>query len=285
MNHRLFVPNPRWMTQGPVPLLVALHGCTQTAADFAAGSRFDIVADRLGAFVLYPEQTLRANPRRCWSWYLRKNQVRATGEPAAILELVEQTCQRYPIDRARVYVAGPSAGGIMSAILAEQAPDIFAAAGIAASIPLHAGVDIPSGLRAMKAKVPEEVITGISELAPFPREAYQQQRVTIWTGVEDKLVDPRNSTMVARQFCRLYGVDATQMTVESRIGAEVTRWRDPDGTVRVELWRIESMGHLWSGGSFRGSHTYPPGPPQSDEMMAFFLAGALQRAELEAPPR
>jgi poly(hydroxyalkanoate) depolymerase family esterase len=273
------------VTQGPVPLLVALHGCTQTAADFATGSRFDIVAERLGAYVLYPEQTLRANPRRCWSWYVRKNHVRATGEPAAILELVEQTCKRYPIDRTKIFVAGPSAGGIMAAILAEQAPDVFAAAGIAASVPLHAGYDIPSGLRAMKAKVPEEIITRISELAPYPREAYRHQRVTIWTGAEDKLVDPRNSVLVARQFLGLYGVDSSRMTVESRTGAEVTRWRDADGVVRVELWRVLSCGHLWSGGSFRGSHTYPAGPPCSDEMMAFFLAGMPQRAELEAPPR
>jgi poly(hydroxyalkanoate) depolymerase family esterase len=244
-----------------------------------------MVADRLGAFVLYPEQTLRANPRRCWSWYVRKNHVRATGEPAAILELIEQTAQRYPIDRSRIFVAGPSAGGIMSAILAEQAPDVFAAAGICASVALHAGHDIPSGLRAMKAKVPEEVVTRIAELAPYPREAYRNQRVTIWTGVEDKLVDPRNSGIVARQFLGLYGIDSSQMTVESKTGAEVTRWRDADGVVRVELWRIASMGHLWSGGSFRGSHTYPPGPPQSDEMMAFFLTGVPQRTELQAPPR
>ncbi len=273
------------MTEGPVPLLVALHGCTQTAADFAAGSRFDVIGERVGAFVLYPEQTLRANPTRCWTWYVRKNQVRATGECAAILELVEQTCQRYSIDRSRIFVAGPSAGGIMSGILAEQAPDVFAAAGICASVPLHAGTDIPSGLRAMKAKVPEEVITGIAQLAPYPQEAYRNQRVTIWTGAEDKLVDPRNSELVARQFLNLYGMDPARMTAESRTGAEVRRWRDADGIVRVELWRILSCGHLWSGGSFRGSHTYPPGPPQSDEMMAYFLAGMPQRVELEAPPR
>ena len=279
------MPSPHWLTQGPVPLLVALHGCGQTAADFAAGSRFDTVGERLGAFVLYPEQRLRANPQRCWGWYIRKNHARETGEPAAILDLVEQTCQRYPIDRERIFVAGPSAGGGMAAILAEQAPDVFAAAGIAAAVPLHSGYDIPSGLRAMKGNVPEEIITGIADLAPFPLEAYRRQRVTVWTGAEDKLVDPRNAELIARQFLRLYGIDESRVAFEARTGAEVKRWRDAEGVVRVEHWRVLSCGHLWSGGSFRGSYTYPPGPPQSDEMLAFFLAAMPKPAPLEVPPR
>jgi poly(hydroxyalkanoate) depolymerase family esterase len=271
------------MVRMPAPLLVALHGCTQTAADFAAGSRFDAIAERVGAFVLYPEQTLRANPRRCWNWFMRKHQVRGGGEPAAILELVEQVCRRYPIDRERIFVAGPSAGGAMAAILVEQAPDVFAGAGIAAGGPLHSGVGIGSALRTMKGQIPEETVEAMVTHAPFPLAAYDHMRVTIWTGVEDKLVNPKNSTMLARQYVKLFRLDEARTTVETHADAEVTRWFDARERVRVELWRVEAMGHLWSGGSFRGSHTYPPGPPSSDLMMRYFLDGSLPRTRLEAP--
>src|SRR5947207_13871790 len=94
----------------PVPLLVMLHGCTQTAADFAAGTRMDELADAHQFIVVYPQQTTLAHPTACWNWSVPGNQTRGSGEPsilAGIVETVEGNTSHGTIDRSRVVVSGP----------------------------------------------------------------------------------------------------------------------------------------------------------------------------------
>src|SRR5215472_17812358 len=97
----------------PVPLLVMLHGCTQTAADFAAGTQMDELADAHQFIVVYPQQTPHNNPTACWNWFVPANQSRGRGEPAilaGIVEAIERNTSQWTIDRNRVFVAGASAG-------------------------------------------------------------------------------------------------------------------------------------------------------------------------------
>jgi poly(hydroxyalkanoate) depolymerase family esterase len=282
LKHRLFVPARRAGGAAGMPLVVALHGCTQTAADFAAGSGLDEIGERHGVLVLYPEQSPRENQQRCWNWFLPQHQVRTQGEPAAILGLIEDVRARYPVDPDRIFVAGMSAGGAMAAILAEQAPDVIAAVGIMAGVALHAGHDLDSALKAMQRGAVETPATeAFARSAQLPAADYSRLRATIWTGTDDTYVAPQNALILARQFLRLTGVDESRTSLEPLPGADVERWRDALGRTRVELWRIAKMGHAWSGGSFRGSYTYPAGPHAGEAMLQFFLADdalTLERA-------
>src|SRR2546421_11033470 len=112
-----------------------LHGCTQTAADFAAGTQMNELADAHQFIVVYPQQTTLANPTACWNWSVPGNQTRGSGEPsilARIVETVEGNTSHWTIDRSRVFVAGASAGAVMSVILGATYPDLFAAIGVVA---------------------------------------------------------------------------------------------------------------------------------------------------------
>ncbi len=241
------------------------------------------MAERAGAYVVYPEQSVLENPNRCWNWYSEAHQHRDAGEPAQIIALVAETLARHPIDPARVFVAGLSAGGAMAAILAEQAPDLFSAVGIMAGVALHASRDLASARAAMRGNVdPEDVAPLLDRPGRDPR-VYARMRATVWTGVHDHTVAPSNTCALAKQFLHLFGLVDARAEIDERSDADVMRWRDGAGHVRVEAWRVREMGHAWSGGSFRGSHTYPRGPRASDAMMAFFLDGESEATEVRSP--
>ncbi|HEY0798137.1 MAG TPA: PHB depolymerase family esterase, partial [Candidatus Baltobacteraceae bacterium] len=225
MRYRLFAPQPR--PREPMPLIVALHGCTQSITDFAAGTNFESVARRAGVAVLFPEQAPLANSRGCWNWFSAKNQKRASGEPATILRLIESIRKRNSIDARRIFVVGFSAGAAMAAILAEQAPDVFAAVGLMAGVPLHVAHNLRTA-HALMSGAPPIDLPGLA----LPLQAYRAMRVTIWQGAIDTVVAPVNATWLAHQFAGAVGVADQAVRTEYRAGAEIRRRHDVDGVLR-----------------------------------------------------
>src|SRR3954465_14636427 len=140
------------------PLVVMLHGCTQTAASFSAGSLMNRTADRHGFVVAYPEQSTEETPSRCWNWFSTSHQARGGGEPASIAGAVRAVAgagDRWTIDLARVFVAGMSAGGAMAAVMAATSPDLFAAVAIHSGLAYGSARSLPSATQAMRAGGPD----------------------------------------------------------------------------------------------------------------------------------
>src|SRR5512147_2391427 len=54
----------------PIPLLVALHGCTENDVGFDLLSGWSAEAERRGFIVVFPDQSNLANPAGCWNWML-----------------------------------------------------------------------------------------------------------------------------------------------------------------------------------------------------------------------
>src|SRR5690606_32698239 len=90
--YKVYVPAGK--PDAPRAMIVMLHGCTQSADDFAAGTRMNRLADEHGFIVVYPEQAAHANASKCWSWFKPQDQQRGAGEPSLIAGIVREVARR-----------------------------------------------------------------------------------------------------------------------------------------------------------------------------------------------
>jgi poly(hydroxyalkanoate) depolymerase family esterase len=259
-NYKLYIPSS-YHGQA-TPLLVMLHGCTQSPDDFAAGTQMNQLAEEMGWLVVYPEQATNANHSKCWNWFNAIDQQRGQGEPSIIAGIARQIIDEYPINERQVYVAGLSAGGAMAVIAGTLYPELFAAVGVHSGLPFASAQDLPSALSAMK--------RGVNTAA---KAGNGSQPIIVFHGDSDTTVNPLNGEQVMAQ--RLHHHRGVRPSVQS--GAVPNGYRytqtthtTADGAPVGEHWVVHGAGHAWSGGSASGSYTDARGPDASREMLRFF---------------
>ena len=259
-DYKLFVPQQAGAR--PLPLVVMLHGCTQDADDFATGTAMNDAAQARGFFVLYPEQSARANPQRCWNWFKHSHQQHGRGEPALVAGMVRELMAVHAIDPDRVYVAGLSAGGAMAAILGNAYPDLFAAVGVHSGLAAGAASDLSGALAAMR-----------QGGRPGQGGSGHGVPTIVFHGDTDATVHPRNGDQVALSSAGGSGADAVAEGVHTPGRRTSTRrlHRAADGRVVAEHWLVHGAAHAWSGGAPGGSYTDPQGPDATAQMLRFFL--------------
>ena len=258
-DYRLYIPARQPGT--PMPLIVMLHGCTQSPEDFATGTGMNALAEEAGCLVAWPAQPQGANAQKCWNWFRPEDQARDRGEPALLAGIARDILRDHPADPGRVYVAGLSAGGAAAAILGAAYPDLFAAIGVHSGLPVGGAKDVPSAFAAMRSGAAGEART-----TAVP--------TIVFHGLSDATVHPANGrAVVAQALTARPGLRPLHASGTSDGGRTYrqTRHEDPAGRSIAEHWEVEGAGHAWAGGHVQGSFTDAAGPDASREMLRFFL--------------
>jgi poly(hydroxyalkanoate) depolymerase family esterase len=241
-NLGMFACIPRAAAK-PSPLVVALHGCQQTAREFDLTTGWSALGRKNGFAVLFPEQRCGNNPQNCFNWFIEKHIRRNEGEIASIRSMIETLLHDHKLDRGRVYVTGLSAGGAMACALLASYPDLFAAGAIIAGLPYGAAIGPIGAMKAM-AFGPEH---SARELGNLVRRAAPRQRrwpkVSIWHGSRDDVVAPAKASALVRQWLDIHRLDEAGVVLDEVDGQLRRTWRDATGTVLVEHYDIDGMAH------------------------------------------
>lgn len=254
-NLRMLGYVPDTLAQTPA-LVVALHGCTQDAADYDRGAGWSTLADQYGFALLLPEQRKANNPNTCFNWFQVENTARGMGEALSIRSMIETMAREHEIDPQRVFITGLSAGGAMASVMLATYPEVFAGGAIIAGLPYRAATDIPSAFQSMSnphvltAREQGDLVRAASDhRGPWPS-------VSIWQGTADTTVHPANATELLKQWTDVHGLDLTPAS-EDRVDGHLHRsWSDHRGDLLVEQYLIGGMGHGVPLSTTDGRHLY-----------------------------
>jgi poly(hydroxyalkanoate) depolymerase family esterase len=272
-----------------LPLLVMLHGCSQTAFEFAEGTRMNTEAEARYCAVLYPEQSRKSNSLRCWNWFEPESLV-GHGEAALIVQTVLQVMDYYPIDSVRVYVAGFSAGGAMAAVLCATHGDLFAACAIHSGVMFHAATTSLQAVQVMRRGASTSLGQITQKIASQRHPGSRLVPTLIIHGANDQTVNPVNAEQIVEQMRllaeRLHPEsDPPTLHNEQCVESAGRRYHQQDTTlgsmVLLRSILIDGLGHAWSGGDARHKFFDPAGPDASQLILEFLLPHRLP-ADLNA---
>ena len=223
------------------PLVVALHGCTQTPRDYDDEPGWVQVADRYGFALVFPAQSSMNQQLSCFNWFNGADQHRGKGEPASIVAMVDYALKKHDLDPKQVYVAGLSGGAAMVAVMLATYPDRFAGGASFGGIPYQC----TSGGNVLGC------IGGVSNSAKAwgdkvrnadPGYAGPWPRISIWQGSADSLVSPDNLRELMKQWTNVQGVGQEPTTTET-VGPAEHKIYEKNGKPVVDTWMIKGMGH------------------------------------------
>jgi poly(hydroxyalkanoate) depolymerase family esterase len=241
-NLRMHAYVPKDVAAAPA-LVIALHGCTQTADSYDQGTGWSDLADRLGFVLVFPEQQPANNPKNCFSWFLPGDTARDRGEALSIRQMIAKAVAEFGVDRSRIFVTGLSAGGAMASVMLATYPEIFAGGAIIAGLPYGAASSVQEAFEAMfnecapsSRALGDQVRAASNHRGPWPR-------ISVWHGTADTVVRPSNADHIIRQWLDVQKL-SERSSGEEQIGRHTRRvWKDANGEPQLEAYSIAGMGH------------------------------------------
>lgn len=224
------------------PLVVVLHGSSQSSESYDLGSGWSALADECGIALLYPEQRITNNLISSFNWFQSGDSHRDGGEPLSIRHMIKQVVDDHGIDPERVFITGMSSGGAMASVMLATYPEVFAGGAIIAGLPYRSAENLTEAIARMQGyggpsdSMLDSLVRGASTYrGPWPT-------ISVWHGGGDMTVDSSNADSIVRQWQKLHNVDGPPTRVEKVDGFPRQVWCNNDREV-IEEYIIGGMGH------------------------------------------
>ncbi|WP_071057753.1 PHB depolymerase family esterase [Pelistega sp. MC2] len=261
-------------TEG-MPLVVMLHGCQQDSALFAQGSQMNVVAQRNGFVVLYPQQSRRYHLTNCWHWYDTNKHHQGMAEAHSIMSIIQSTIMMHRLNPNKVFVVGLSAGAAMAGILAANFPAQFAGLAMHSGPVLGRAYDAQSAVSIMRDPQVVSDSTLAAAMDGFAPPQKLQLPTIILQGEKDKIVHPRHATELVKQLLHFNQLPMNSLAKSTEFFQGTTKEYNQslyyDGRKRIiELIRIKHLDHAWAGGDYRLPFNSQHGPHASQLIWQFF---------------
>jgi poly(hydroxyalkanoate) depolymerase family esterase len=221
-------------------LVVLLHGCVQQGDELALNSGLLGLAKKHNFALLLPQQSLSNNIKRCFNWYSADDFTRDSGESLSIKNMISRLKEQ--LASKEVYIIGLSAGGAMASGLLANYPTLFNGGAVVAGIPFPCAEGLMTGISCMRNGPPQtvdELKIRVNKLNP---QQMTWPKLSIWTGEQDSIVNPLNSSMLAQQWANLSALERNPI-INKQPGYTITGWTNSAKEVRVELIEVASLGH------------------------------------------
>jgi poly(hydroxyalkanoate) depolymerase family esterase len=239
---KMFTYVPANLPRRPA-LVVVLHGCGQTAADYDVGAGWSTLAKRYGFALLMPEQRSANNANTCFNWFNPEDIARDQGEACSIRQMVEKMVTDHGISPRRIFVTGLSAGGAMTAVMLAAYPEVFSAGAVIAGLPFGVAGNVREALSGMMQSQPRSA----RELGDLVRGATQHRgpwpKLSVWHGSADRTVHPSNANEIVKQWLDLHGLDEAPMSETTVDGYPRQVWWNDNGETVIESYTITDMAH------------------------------------------
>ena len=240
LDARIYLPEAR---ASNAPLVVVLHGCTQTAAGYDHAAGWSRLADREGFAVLYPQQRRSNNANLCFNWFNPGDIRRDEGEAHSIRQMIEAMVKAHDLDRHRIFVTGLSAGGAMASVMLATYPELFAGGAIIAGLPYGTAASVPEAFDRMRGHGGPGQRELQSILAQASDHAGDWPRISVWHGSADQTVAASNAGLTVAQWQAAHGADGQPPREETVDGHSRLVWEDHKGREVIEQYTIQGMPH------------------------------------------
>lgn len=242
-NLRMFRYVPDGLPAGR-PLVVALHGCTQSAAAYDSETGWTKWADQWGFALLLPQQQSGNNTNSCFNWFESGDIARGAGEALSVKQMTDRMKSDLGSDPARVYATGLSAGAAMTNVMLATYPDVFTAGAPVAGLPYACATSVSAAYTCMNPGTNLSPSAWADKVrAAYPGYGGPWPEVSVWQGTNDSTVVPANLTETVEQWTAVHGTDATADATDTVAGYPHAVYRDGAGRDVVETYSLTGMGH------------------------------------------